>query len=277
MIPPSMDIRPHILALALVASLAAGPVMAQEAVAHVDAIATLPADVAGNADDDAIPEDATDTHVLRPFLASYDAWNKGKLAGAASMELTREDGHWRIDLDLTGKRGLARWVRLDIDQGTVFDDVDGTYLPLRQQTRRKAVFMDREIEGVYDWNAGEARWTGAIKDERQVPVPLQDGDMSGLLINLAIIRDARPGHSLSYRFVDGGRVRQHEYAVAEATEYLEVDGLSYEAMRVSRTNGGNDETIVWVARGVPTPIRILQRENGEDTIDLRLVAYEGAH
>ncbi|GGK11914.1 DUF3108 domain-containing protein [Luteimonas terricola] len=276
-----MDTRPHNLLLALAASLAtaftAAPVVAQAAVAGAtDVPAAIAAD---DASVNAAPLDAAaveEAAALQPFLATYDAWNKGKLAGAASMELVREDGHWRIDLGIVGKRGLARWVRLDIDQGTVFDEVDGAYRPLRQDTQRKALFMGREIEGVYDWDTREARWTGDIKDERQEPVPLQDGDMSGLLINLAIIRDARPGHSLSYRFVDGGRVRQHEYAVAGATEYIEVDGLSYEAMRVSRTNGGNDETIVWVARGVPTPIRILQRENGEDTIDLRLVAYQGA-
>jgi hypothetical protein len=28
--------------------------------------------------------------------------------------------------------------------------------------------------------------------------------------------------------------------------------------------------------GVPTPIRILQREGGEDALDLRLVEYTGA-
>jgi hypothetical protein len=33
--------------------------------------------------------------------------------------------------------------------------------------------------------------------------------------------------------------------------------------------------VIWVARNVPTPIRILQRENGEDTYDLRLVEYRG--
>jgi len=139
------------------------------------------------------------------------------------------------------------------------------------------LFMGRHVEGVYDWETGVAQWTGDIKDKRRDPVPLQAGDKSGLLINLAIVRDAAPGRQLSYRFVDGGRVRQHEYAVAATPEYIEVDGLSYEALRVSRTNGGNDETIVWVARGVPTPVRILQRENGEDAIDLRLVAYEGAN
>lgn len=215
--------------------------------------------------------------VLAPFVATYDAWNGGKPAGSATMRLAREGPLWRVDLDVTGNRGLARWVRLDIDQGTVFDEVGGDYRPLRQDTHRKALFMGRHIEGVYDWASGTAQWSGDLKDARRKPVALREGDKSGLLINLAIVRDAAPGRALRYRFVDGGRVRDHQYAVADATEYLEVDGLSYEAMRVSRTNGGNDETIFWVARGVPTPIRILQRENGEDAIDLRLVAYEGAH
>jgi hypothetical protein len=46
-------------------------------------------------------------------------------------------------------------------------------------------------------------------------------------------------------------------------------------MRVSRTNGGNDETILWVASGVPTPVRILQRTDGHDAVDLRLIEYQG--
>ncbi len=44
-------------------------------------------------------------------------------------------------------------------------------------------------------------------------------------------------------------------------------------MRVSR-HDGNDQTVVWVARGVPTPIRILQREDGDVGTDLRLVEYK---
>lgn len=214
---------------------------------------------------------------LQPFTATYDAWNGGHRAGTASMRLAREGAQWRINLDIVGSRGLARLARLDIRQGTLFDETGGHFRPLRQDTRRKALFMGREVEGVYDWQAGLARWTGDIKETRQAPLPLQQGDMSGLLINLAIIRDAEPGRSLSYRFVDGGRVRHHEYTVAESMEAIEVDGLSYEAMRVARSNDGDDETIVWVARGVPTPIRILQREDGQDAIDLRLVAYEGAN
>ena len=215
---------------------------------------------------------------LEPFVASYEAYNEGKLAGNATMRVVHDAGpRWRVDLDVSGSRGFAGLIRLNIDQSTVFDEIAGAYRPVSQSTVRKALLFGRKIVGTYDWNALSARWSGDLKKERRAPIVLREGDMSGLLINLAIIRDAEPGRSLRYRFVDGGRVRQHEYAVAPATEHLEVDGLSYEAMRVSRTNGGNDETIFWVARGVPTPIRILQRENGEDAIDLRLVAYEGAH
>jgi hypothetical protein len=71
-------------------------------------------------------------------------------------------------------------------------------------------------------------------------------------------------------------VRQYEYQAASATETVQVGDLSYDALRVYRTNGGNDETILWIANGVPTPVRILQREDGEDAIDLRLTEYQGA-
>jgi hypothetical protein len=101
--------------------------------------------------------------------------------------------------------------------------------------------------------------------------------MNGLLIDLAVVRDARPGLRLQYRFVDGGRARDHVYQVADATETVVVDELSYDAMRVSRVNGGNDETIFWVANGVPTPVRILQRNDGHDGIDLRLIEYQGVN
>ena len=42
-----------------------------------------------------------------------------------------------------------------------------------------------------------------------------------------------------------------------------------------RVSSGSEETVLWVAEGVPTPVRLLQRENGQDTYDLRLVEYRG--
>jgi hypothetical protein len=213
---------------------------------------------------------------LEPFVATYEAYNKGSLAGNATMKVVHNGGaQWRVDLGIQGNRGFAGILGLNIQQSTVFDDIDGQFRPLTQSTIRKGLFMGRKINGIYDWSTRSARWQGSIKDERSKPVALQEGDMSGLLINLAVIRDARPGTRLQYRFVDGGRVRDHVYQVADQAETINVGELSYNAMRVSRVNGGNDETIFWVVNGVPTPVRMLQREDGRDGIDLRLIEYRG--
>lgn len=255
----------HALAPALLALLAWLPAgHAQEAAPAPTPVATEEAAAAG------------EPRELEPFVASYDAYNKGDLAGNATMQVVHNGGsQWRVDLGIRGNRGFAGILGLNIQQSTVFDDVDGRFRPLSQSTIRKGLFLGRKVSGVYDWSTHTARWQGSIKEERSKPLPLREGDMSGLLINLAVIRDARPGQRLEYRFVDGGRVRDYIYQVADETEIVQVGDMSYDAMRVSRVNGGNDETIFWVASGVPTPVRMLQRENGQDGIDLRLTAYEG--
>lgn len=193
------------------------------------------------------------------------------------MRLERRDGpNWEIDLEVRANRGLIGLARLNMLQSTVFDvHHDGNFFrPLTQRTVRKAILFGRSVDGIYDWHTHTAQWTGDVSERRSQPVPLQDGDMSALLINLAVIRDAEPGATLHYRYADNGRVREHEYQVAAEPELIQVADLSYSALRVSRIEDDDDEMIVWVANGVPTPIRIVQRD-GDDTIDLRLTEYRG--
>jgi Protein of unknown function (DUF3108) len=220
-------------------------------------------------------EPATTAPVLAPFIASYEAQYHGKPAGNATLQLVRERApHWRVALGIEGRRGMAGVLGLNVQQSTAFDVVGDAYRPLDQSTIRKGLFLGRKTIGTYDWPNLSARWQGDVKKRHRQPVALQPGDMSGLLINLAIVRDARPGAVLRYRFVEGGRVRDHVYQVASAPETIGVGELSYSALRVARSNGGNDDTIVWVAEGVPTPVRILQREDGQDAVDLRLIEYK---
>ncbi|MBF6022667.1 DUF3108 domain-containing protein [Lysobacter niastensis] len=214
---------------------------------------------------------------LEPFIAHYQVFNGGKEMGDATMQVVRNDARrWRVDLGIHGTTGLMGLAGVNGEQSTVFDLVGDTYRPLSQGTVKKAVFTKRQTIGVYDWRALTARWQGDIKESRQKPVPIQSGDMSGLLINLAVIRDAQPGKTLQYRFVDNGRVRPHQYVVATESEGVKIGDMSFSAMRVNRVQSGNEETVIWVVEGVPTPVRILQRENGQDTYDLRLVEYKGA-
>lgn len=214
---------------------------------------------------------------LEPFVATYQALYKGKEAGDATMRVVHNsNSQWRVDMAVRGKRGFASVLGLNIEQSNVFNNEGSVYTPLSQSTVKKALFMSKKVTGVYDWQAGTAQWQGDLKKERQRPIALQRGDQSALVLNLSLMRDARPGQALQYRYVDVGRVRQYEYRAADTTENVQVGDLSYDALRVYRTNGGNDETILWIANGVPTPVRILQRKDGQDEIDLRLIEYQGA-
>ena len=213
---------------------------------------------------------------LQPFVATYQVFNDGSELGDATMQLTQLDApRWRIDLGMKG-RGLMRLTGLNVQQSTLFDSNGGQLRPLSQSTVKRAFLSSRKSVGVYDWNTRSARWTGDVKKTRTGPIALRDGDMSGLLIDLAVIRDAAPGKTLHYRFVDDGRARDHVWVVAPQTEGISVGDLNYDAMRVERIQDGGDQTILWVAQGVPTPIRILQREDGQDATDLRLIQYKGA-
>lgn len=210
---------------------------------------------------------------LQAFLARYQVLNQGRALGTATLQVAPAPAaRWRVDLNLKGG-GLMRVAGLNLQQSTVFEQHDNQYRPISQALVKRVFLSNRKSVGVYDWDARSARWTGDVKEARRRPVPLQSGDMSGLLINLAVIRDAQPGRTLHYRFVDDGRARDHVYKVAEATETIQVGDISYDAMRVERLQGGSEQTVIWVAAGVPTPIRILQREDGEESTDLRLIEY----
>jgi hypothetical protein len=222
---------------------------------------------------------ALPAQALEPFVARYQAWHGGKELGAAILQAKpTAASQWRMDLDVRAERGVAGFLGLDMGQSTVFAVEGGEhYRPLSLSTVKPGLFGGKKISGNYDWAAKTSRWDGKLKKTRTAPVPLQEGDLNGLLLDLAVVRDAAPGKALAYRVVENGRARDHQYAVGMQPEIVAVDDIRYSALRVERSNGGNDETIFWIADGVPTPVRILMRENGVDAYDLRLVEYQGVN
>ncbi len=233
--------------------------------------ASAPAPQANPAADDTVEA----APQLEPFVASYVVYKGGNPLGEATMQLVRQQTpRWRVDLVMRGARGLMGLAGLNAEQSSVFDQVGQAYRPLTQATVNKLLFTRKQTVGIYDWSARSASWQGDVKENHRRPVALQAGDMTGLLINLAVIRDASPGRTLDYRFVDDGRMREHRYVVADALESITVAGMTYSAMKATRSKD-NEDTVIWVVKNLPTPIRMLKRENGKDLYDLRLVKYKG--
>lgn len=198
---------------------------------------------------------------IKPFTADYQASYMG-VVGTGRMTLAADGSNrWKYTLAVTAP--LA-----DLRQTTVFEDKGGQWRPLSGTDTSKVLAKSKTKNAVYDWSRGVASWSGDVKPERAGPIKLQSGDLDALLVNLAVVRDLTGGKPMNYRMVEDGRVKQLNYTVA-GKEEITVGGKPMQATKVSATNG-EKETIAWIVDSMPVPARILQRDKGQDTIDLRV-------
>ena len=183
---------------------------------------------------------------LQPFTANYDASWKGVSADATITLSTAGNDRWRYELSINNRLGSAR-------QMTLFDESGGAFRPLSGLDTAQLLFKRSRVETTYDWSRLEARWSGDVKPERSGPVPLMAGDLDGMLLNLALVRDVAAGKPLNYRLVDNGSARAQSYRVL-GTETITVAGQARTATKIMRSSD-NKQVIVWIVDGIPTPAR----------------------
>ncbi|WP_225583697.1 DUF3108 domain-containing protein [Pseudoxanthomonas sp. PXM02] len=207
---------------------------------------------------------AAPAHALKPFTAQYDASFKGISAGG-SMSLSQQGNRWTYSMGI--RNAMA-----NLSQATVFDTAAGRYRPLGGSDRSTYLMKTRSVVTRYNWNGLQARWTGDVKPQRAGPVAMQPGDIDALLVNLALVRDVGAGRtSMNYRLVENGKAKSLAYRVA-GRERITVGGRALDTTRVVQSAGGK-QTTVWVATGVPTPVRIVQREDGSEVFRLQLSSW----
>jgi len=198
---------------------------------------------------------------LQPFTADYQANYMGMQANGTMTLAAAGKDQWKYTLQIQNQ--LA-----NLSQSTTFEEHNGQLRPLTSNDSSALLVKKRNVQAKYDWNANQATWTGDVKPDRRGPVKLQPGDMDALLINLAIARDLQAGKPLTYRMVDEGRVKPMTYAVI-GKENVTVNGKQQQATKVSRTDG-NKELIAWIVPDLPVPARLLQKENGQNSLDLTI-------
>lgn len=198
---------------------------------------------------------------IQPFQANYMANYMGMQANGTMTLAAAGDDQWRYTLTIQNQ--LA-----NLSQSTVFDEHNGQLRPLSSNDRSALLVKRRNVQASYDWSSRQATWSGDIKPDRRGPVALQAGDMDALLINLAIARDLAAGKPLNYRMVDEGRIKPMTYKVV-GKESITVNGKPQQATKVSRTDG-DKELIAWIVPDLPVPARLLQREKGQDSLDLTI-------
>lgn len=198
---------------------------------------------------------------VKPFSADYQATMKGIQANAQLVLTSAGPDRWNYRLSVQNPLG-------NVTQTTVFEERGGNWRPLSGSDSTLMLIKKSQTNATYDWGKGEARWSGDAKPGRTGPVKLQPGDMDALMLNLAIVRDVAAGKPLKYRMVDNGMARQQNYQTL-GKESITVGGKAMTATKVSRSSD-DKQVIVWVVEGLPVPARILQRDDGKDSLDLVL-------
>ncbi len=207
---------------------------------------------------------ASPAWAVKPFVADYQATVKGAIQADAKMRLASAGGNrWSYELSVDSPIASVRQI-------TVFEDRDGAWRPLSGSDSSQMLIKKSQKNATYDWAAGEARWTGNVKPDRMGPVRLQAGDVDAMMLNLAIVRDVTAGKPLSYRMVDNGVARQQVYQNL-GQESITVAGKPATATKVMR-NTDSKRVTVWVVEGLPVPARILQQDDGKDSLDLVLTS-----
>ena len=201
---------------------------------------------------------------IEPFSADYQASAMG-MQGNGQMSITSKgDNRWEYSLSINNSV-------VDLSQKTLFDEKNGVLRPLSSTDLSRLLIKKKTVNAAYDWDSKQVTWSGDVKPERAGPVALTQGDMDALLVNLAIVRDVAAGKPLKYRLVENGKARPMSYSVA-GKESITIGGQTREATKVVRTSG-DKQTIAWIVPGMPVPARILQREDGRDSIDLQLKSF----
>lgn len=198
---------------------------------------------------------------IEPFTADYQASYMGLQANGTMSVVAQGNNRWRYSLNIRNQVA-------NLSQNTVFDEKDGRYRPLSGSDHSLMLIKKKNVDATYDWDKREATWSGDIKPDRAGPVSLQAGDMDGLLMNLALAHDVAAGKPLNYRLVEDGRAKPMSYQIA-GKESVTVEGKLREATKVIRGDGKR-QIVAWVVPGIPVPVRIVQRENGADTLDLTI-------
>ncbi len=205
---------------------------------------------------------------LEPFTADYNANYMGMQAAGRMTLAPAGDDRWNYSLEVSGAG--AR-----LAQSTVFEAEGDQWRPLSGNDSQGGesglaamLVKKRSINATYDWDSGRATWDGDVKEDRRGPVKLQPGDVDGMLLNLALVRDFKAGKELSYRLVEDGRVRRRVFEPA-GTEQVTVGGKQHKATKVAWKDDDRSIT-AWIVDGLPVPARILQQRDGRDHIDLQL-------
>ena len=204
-----------------------------------------------------------------PFSATYEVRRNGDVLGEATITLAREGANWRFAAATRGTAGLARIAGVRIDETSHFRYVDGRPETLRYRFDQKTSFNSRQRSADVDAAAGRI---ALVNKGERVEVPFVAGVVDRQLLTLALMQAVAAGRRGEQTLqVLGRRDIEAQVWDIEAKEPVEGLGLAWRLERERDTPDGRSTTIWLDDDAGHLPLRIEQREDDGEVIDMRLI------
>jgi hypothetical protein len=214
---------------------------------------------------------------LQPFTARYEVLMDGTPRGEAESTLRAlGNGEWEYLTEVKATSGLGRLAGFSARQQTRFDLHEGAPRVLSARVQNTSRLRSRDVSTQFDWNAMAAVAEGDVDDSQ--PVVIGADSINAQLLNLALplrVRDGlQPGVEIHYSVVERGRAREQQWTLA-SPQPLTVPSGEFAALQFSHLREDRPREIhVWIDTDPDAPLaplRILQREDGKDRYELRLL------
>lgn len=204
-----------------------------------------------------------------PFNATYEVRRNGSVLGEATLTLARDGADWRFSAVTRGTEGLARIAGVRIDETSRFRYVDGRPQTISYRFDQQTSFNSRQRSA--DVDAGSGRIALVNKDQR-VDVPFVAGVVDRQLVTVALMQAVAGGvRGQKTLQVLGRRDIEPQVWAIEAKEAVEGAGMAWRIERLRDTPDGRS-TVVWLDDNAGhLPLRIEQREDDGEVIDMRLL------
>ncbi len=144
---------------------------------------------------------------LQDFEQAYVLYRNDKPVGEVRLTLKRQGNDWLLDSVTRANRGVVSLLGAEVREWVRFRCGPRGYQPLESLYQRKVLFRKQKTHLIYDWKQG--RVTGTHKG-KAVDMPVVDGLVDRLGIQLLLASDLRAGRTLHYRVQD--RHHQRDWA-----------------------------------------------------------------
>lgn len=198
------------------------------------------------------------------FKADYKVFKDGKEIGANSIELSRQDDFYKITDRTDGTYGMASFLGFKRIEETLFNEIQGGYIPDFYHMLQKVAFNKRVSEYQVD-NETDMVYGKYKGNEWQLKTP-ETSFSTPNLVSLNLFRDICKGktENLDYPVLKRGELTTYRFKItSEQDGIVEVDKIHSKPTRVTKT---------WLDRNQQClPVKTYHKEDDEDAVETKLI------